>query len=73
MRISHAQRPLSTSELRHALSIEPTSEIVDLDSIPDEGDLMAYCAGSVIVDEQSSLVRFVHYTLQEYLESNRVL
>ena len=69
--ISYAQRPLSISELQHALSVESDSTDIDEDSLLYEEDLTAHCAGLVIIDIKSKLVRFVHYTLQEYFKANK--
>lgn len=68
--ISYAQRPLTVVELCHAVAIEPGSEQVDKDGIYDIDDIISVCAGLLTI-ENSSVVRLVHYTTQEYLERVR--
>lgn len=46
----------------HVLAIE--------DDEPGIDDLVAVYAGLVTVDEQSHVVRLVHYTTQEYFKRN---
>ncbi|MCJ1470533.1 hypothetical protein MMC07_009179 [Pseudocyphellaria aurata] len=64
--ITHAQRPLTTKEICHALAVQPDDEELDLDNIIDVEDLVCVCAGLVTVDEKSDIIRLVHYTAQEY-------
>jgi hypothetical protein len=63
-----AQRPLSTLDLREALGVEVNEPELDPDNYPDVEDVVASCLGLVTVDEDSSIIRLVHYTTQEYLE-----
>ncbi|KAF1808265.1 ankyrin [Eremomyces bilateralis CBS 781.70] len=44
---------------------------LDRDNIPDIDDVISVCAGLVIVDKESNIVRLVHYTTQEYFEQIR--
>lgn len=66
--IINAKRPLTIVELCHAVAIEPKQESLDPEDIPDINDLVSVCAGLISVDEESEIVRLVHYTTQEYLE-----
>ncbi|KAH7381631.1 ankyrin repeat-containing domain protein [Pyrenochaeta sp. MPI-SDFR-AT-0127] len=66
--ISNAMRPLTTTEITHALSVEPKQEDFDPDNVPDIDDVVSVCAGLVTIDEESNVIRLVHYTTQEYLE-----
>ncbi|KAI1430074.1 hypothetical protein F5Y12DRAFT_793229 [Xylaria sp. FL1777] len=61
-----AKRPLTKQELRHALAVEPDTLELDEDNLPEIEDVVSVCAGLVTVDEESSIVRLVHYTTQEY-------
>src|SRR5271154_2700548 len=70
--IIYALRPLTTGELCHALAVEPGDEELDEDNIPDIEDVVSVCAGLVTVDEESNIVRLVHYTTQEYFERVRL-
>ncbi|KAH0535997.1 hypothetical protein FGG08_007114, partial [Glutinoglossum americanum] len=66
--IIHAKRPLSTAELQHALGVRPLTKKLDEDYLPSVRVLRSVCAGLVTIDEQSRIVRLVHYTTQEYFE-----
>ncbi|KAI4682832.1 hypothetical protein J4E81_009453 [Alternaria sp. BMP 2799] len=63
-----AQRPLSTEELREALAVETGEPDMDQENYPDIEDVLASCLGLVTVDEDSGIIRLVHYTTQEYLQ-----
>lgn len=65
--ITCAKRPLTTSELRHALAAEVGESLLDND-LPHIGDMVSVCAGLVTVDKGSDIIRLVHYMTQEYLE-----
>jgi ankyrin repeat protein len=69
--ITYAERPLTTRELCHALAVEVGESELDPDNIPDVQDMVSVCAGLVAVDEESNIIRFVHYTTQEYFERIR--
>ena len=69
--ITCAKRPLATSELQHALAIELGESSLDEDNIPQIEDMVSVCAGLVTVDEESEIIRLVHYTTQEYFERTR--
>ncbi|KUJ21851.1 uncharacterized protein LY89DRAFT_729351, partial [Mollisia scopiformis] len=66
--ITCAKRPLTTSELQHALAVEINESQLDEDSIPQTEDIVSVCAGLVTIDEESSIIRLVHYTTQEYFD-----
>ncbi|KAL5377140.1 hypothetical protein DPSP01_009953 [Paraphaeosphaeria sporulosa] len=66
--ITNARRPLTTTELCCALAVEPDEAELDLDNLPHVEDLLSVCAGLVIVDKESAIIRLVHYTTQEYFE-----
>ncbi|KAJ7222464.1 ankyrin repeat domain-containing protein [Mycena pura] len=67
--VANTKRLLSVTELQEALAIEPDSTSLDTDNILDINIILAVCAGLIIVDETISLVRLVHYTTQDYLDS----
>jgi hypothetical protein len=62
------QRPLTGVELQYARSIEPSDSELDKENLENIGRIVTTCAGLVTVDEESGIVRLVHYTTQEYLE-----
>jgi len=70
MWISHAERPLKSDELCHALAIDIGSVNLNIDNIPSIGTLMSCCQGLVVVDSKASIVRLIHFTLQEYLRAH---
>ncbi|KAF1970704.1 hypothetical protein BU23DRAFT_537789 [Bimuria novae-zelandiae CBS 107.79] len=69
--ITYARRPLTTTELCCALAVEPDEAELDPENMPDVEDLLSMCAGLIIVDQESAIVRLVHYTTQEYFERIR--
>jgi len=69
--ITYAERQLTTKELSHALAVEAGESELDEDNIPDIDDMISVCAGLVAVDEESDVIRLVHYTTQEYFERVR--
>ena len=70
--ITCAMRPLTTVELQHALAVEVGDSELDGDNIPDIDDMVSVCAGLVTVDEESTIIRLVHYTTQEYFEKTQL-
>ncbi|KUJ13176.1 uncharacterized protein LY89DRAFT_153773 [Mollisia scopiformis] len=66
--ITCSKRPLSTSELQHALAVEVGKTYLDEENLPQLEDMVSVCAGLVTIDEESSIIRLVHYTTQEYFE-----
>ena len=70
MWVSHAERPLHVDELRHALGVEEGSTDLNIQNILPVETLLRCCLGLVTVEKSSSIVRLVHYTLQEYLSHN---
>lgn len=69
--IIFALRPLSVLELQHALAVEPGDPELDEDNLPDTNEMISSCAGLVVVDDESQIIRLVHYTTQEYFERVR--
>ncbi|KAJ7027038.1 ankyrin repeat domain-containing protein [Mycena alexandri] len=68
MWVVNAKRPLTSVELCEALAIEPGTKKLNKDNITDIAIVLSVCAGLVIVEEHSSLVRLVHFTTQKYLD-----
>ena len=65
-----AYRPLQEPELQHALAAEVGDSELDPDNIPSRKTYLDSCLGLVTVDEETSTVRFVHYTLEEHFRKN---
>lgn len=72
--LSHAKRQLKTRELQHALALNmeldsgSVPQDFDDDSIPEIDLIVSSCHGLVTVDEESDVIRLVHYTTQEYFD-----
>jgi hypothetical protein len=66
--ITCAKRPLTILELQHALAIEISDSKLDEENLPQVEDMVSVCAGLVTIDEESRIIRLVHYTTQEYFE-----
>lgn len=64
-----ARRPLTTSELLHALAVNPGDTARDDDDVRDMDGVVSACAGLLTVDEGSDSVRLMHNTAHEYLTS----
>ena len=66
--ITCAKRRLTSSELQHAIAVEVNKRELDRENITDIELIVSVCAGLVIIDEESDIIRLVHYTTQEYFE-----
>ena len=73
MWVSHAERPLGIDELRYALAMEMDSTDLDPENIRPQDTVLGSCLGFVVVDAETSTVRLIHYTLQEYLSRPGIL
>ncbi|KAF8847653.1 hypothetical protein BDZ45DRAFT_779321, partial [Acephala macrosclerotiorum] len=62
-----AKRPLLVQELRQGLSVRPTDLSLDEEGYSLPEDMVEACLGLVILDEAEGTIRFVHFTIQEYL------
>ena len=62
----YAQRELQVTELQHALAVEEGDQALDEDNITAADILTSVCAGVVVCDTESGIIRFVHYTAKEY-------
>ncbi|KAH8748260.1 hypothetical protein F5883DRAFT_509309 [Diaporthe sp. PMI_573] len=69
--ITCANRPLTTSELQHALAVEIGDSELGEDNLEQIKRIVSVCAGLVTVDEESCIIRLVHYTTQEYFEQTQ--
>jgi len=66
MWVPHAERPLHVDGLCHALGVEGTIGL-NIRNVPAVETLLPFCLGLVTVEKSSFTIRFVHYSLQEYL------
>ncbi|CAG9991613.1 unnamed protein product [Clonostachys byssicola] len=65
--ITHSLRQLSETELRYALSVRPGSLSFDNDDLV-QIDFISICAGLVVVDVNSSVIRLVHPTAHGFFK-----
>ncbi|KAF3195889.1 hypothetical protein TWF225_000254 [Orbilia oligospora] len=63
-----AERPLIKEELQLALAVklEVDQPEIDKNNFTEVSDMVSVCAGLVTIDEESNVVRLIHYTTQEY-------
>lgn len=72
--LSYAKRPLLVDELCHALALEwgDDEELPrdpDRDNVLDPESLIEVCAGLVIIEEESRVIRLVHFTTEEFFRT----
>ncbi|KIW20768.1 hypothetical protein PV08_01346 [Exophiala spinifera] len=60
-------RPLTESELLCALTVKNEDTRFEVRGIPVRRTLLNCCQGLVVMDRQTSTVRLVHFSLEEYL------
>ncbi|KAJ7145175.1 ankyrin repeat-containing domain protein [Mycena crocata] len=68
MWVSNAKRPLSVEELREALAVERGAKSLNPEKHQPLAIILSVCAGLVIVDQESTTVRLVHFTTHDYLD-----
>ena len=68
--LTYSERLMTVKEVQHALAIEPGTPEFDEDSLDDIDEVLGFCAGLVIIDEETQIIRLVHYTTQEYFRRN---
>jgi hypothetical protein len=66
----HAKRSLFMDELRHALAVEPFDVQLEEDYLPEPDNIIESCQSLVIHDKETGIVRFAHFTVQEFIQSN---
>ncbi|KAF4816976.1 Ankyrin-1 [Colletotrichum siamense] len=66
--ITHAIEPLTISELQHAPAVEPGDTDLDFSGWRGADVILSVCAGLVTVDDETSIVRLIHFTTQEYFQ-----
>jgi len=66
--ITFSKRPLTTLELQHALAVIDGASTLDRRNLTHIDLITSVCAGLVTVDEESDIIRLVHYTTQEYFD-----
>ncbi|KAJ6451155.1 ankyrin repeat-containing domain protein [Mycena sanguinolenta] len=68
--VTKARRLLTVTELQDALAIELDSTVLNPDNRTDIDIILGVCAGLVVVETNTPIIRIVHFTTQEYLDSH---
>jgi len=73
--IVRAPRPLTITEIQHAIAVELDNPDARLDdeNLSQEDCLVSVCAGLVTVDRETGVVRLVHYTAKEFFDRTQDL
>ena len=69
MWISHTRRPLKSVELQHALASRPGDKSLNSDDILSVRTIIDSCFGLLEIERDSNTIRLVHFSLEEYLQS----
>jgi hypothetical protein len=62
-----AERPLTVDELQCCLATRDGDRLFDREGIPTRESMLNCCQGLAVIDHETSTVRLVHYSLQQYL------
>lgn len=68
--VSNAKRPLSPTELQHALAVRHGDRQINPKNFPNCADIVSLCAGLVSINRESNTIQLVHHTTGEYFDSN---
>ncbi|KAF5620277.1 ankyrin repeat domain protein [Fusarium sp. NRRL 52700] len=67
--ISYVKEPLRMVELQHALTAEEGMMEVDLEDLPPAKAIVSSCLGLLVVSGPEEIVKFVHSTARNFLQS----
>ena len=73
MWLSHGERTLQSEELCNALGVELGAEDINIHNVPSIRTVLGCALGLVRMDENTSTLRLLHHTLQEYLRQHPTL
>ncbi|KAJ9204753.1 hypothetical protein DTO166G4_7855 [Paecilomyces variotii] len=65
--LTYCRRVLFAQELQHALATRPGDKDLDRRFLPELDIIDSLCAGLVVFDQRSGIIRLAHYTTKEYL------
>ncbi|KAJ5364609.1 uncharacterized protein N7496_010322 [Penicillium cataractarum] len=71
--LTYGRRPLYEDELQHALATRDNMSELDPEFMPPAEMIDSFCAGLVIRERDTKIVRLVHYTTKEYLLGSALL
>ncbi|KAK3178380.1 hypothetical protein OEA41_000515 [Lepraria neglecta] len=66
--LQHLPEPLRVDDMLRALGIRPGDQDLNKDTLPKASAVLSACSGLVIIDEESQIVKLVHYTTEEYCQ-----
>jgi hypothetical protein len=66
--ITYAKRSLTTLKLQHIFTVEIDETEFNENNLPKIENMISVCAGLITVDEESNIIRLIHYTIQEFFE-----
>ena len=64
-----SKRYLKVEELQHAIALFDNQPRFKPSDVTEVSDMLAVCAGLVVLDEGTQVIRLVHKTAQEYLDA----
>lgn len=67
--LTFAREHLQIMALRHALAVKEDTMDIKENDLPNLQMVLSLCVGLVILDQESSEIRLVHETTQQYLQS----
>ena len=66
--VTVAQRPLTTEELREALSVVPGNNVWNPAMlITDVYSILGCCGSLIVIDEEELIVHFIHHSVKQFL------
>ena len=69
--LAYAKRTLSIDELRHALATRLSDTELDQDNMISPRIVVESCLGLLVIEQENSVIRLVHFSFQEYLQTHR--
>ena len=67
--LSHAKRPMTVPELQHAIAVD--TEADQINELTDPDFFVDCCFGLVVRVKETNVIRLVHQSVNEYLQSHR--
>ena len=65
-----ARRPLTLLEMREAIAIhDGQRQLTDNHLVRSADNMIPWCAGLLVLDEEEQIIRFTHHTIRDYLFS----
>jgi ankyrin repeat protein len=71
MWVANAMRPLRIKELQQALAVEEDDDDYSEDGETPEGLIISSCAGLVVLDTNTGIVRLINFFVKQHLEKSQ--